>query len=164
MQFKWVDFCEKHEDEIETWMSDDLIHRFVTNMGIKNDHLEFLSNTEFELNKTYFCKVVLDENVIMAVFIIIMGETYPIIVTPTTPIIIYSGIINPKHRNKGYGTKILNEFVNNAKDIIHYDNNVFEAAAFLNNKPSVRILEKNGFVISKIHPDGDYAEYRYERK
>ena len=48
MQFTWVDYCEKYEDEIETWNDDEFVVRYVTDDGTKADYLTYLSDERFK--------------------------------------------------------------------------------------------------------------------
>ena len=161
MLFKWVDYCEKYEDEIETWRHDELVDRYVTDDGTKADHLMYLTDErfkEYEYNKGYFCKVVLEEEIIIAVLMIFRSERIP-----TT---IEHFIVNPKYRNKGYGTKIINELIHNTRTIIGFDSDFFETGAWLDNdnKPFMRVWEKNGFILYPTRPNGhNFGFYRYTR-
>lgn len=163
MIFKWVDYCEKYEEETKTWTDHDTMY-YALNESVKEDHGYYLGNSDrndgldYKLNETYFCKVVLDRDIIAAVLFIFRNDEFPHIIT-INPI-----IINPKHRNKGYCTKIIGELVNNISEIIDYDSNVFEAGFFPSNAASIKAFAKNGFVLYKTHPSGDFLDYRYTRK
>jgi len=160
MQFKWVDYCEKYEDEIETCSHDELVARYVTDDGTKADYLIYLSDErfkEFEYNKGYFCKVVLEEDKIIAVLMIFRKE-----MIYTT---IEHFIVNPKYRNKGYGTKIIGELIHNFREITGFDSDNFNSGADLDNKASMRVWEKNGFILSETRPNGhNIGHYFYTRK
>jgi len=149
MLFKWIDYCEKYEYEIESWMNDDDTCRFATD-NIKEDH-EYWSS---ELNgDEYFCKVVLEESEIIAIILIMRSDEHPVHINPL--------IVNPKHRNKGYGTKIITELISSVKDVTGFDSDVFTADIFPNNKVSIKAFEKVGFVLAGIHKDGDCGYWVY---
>ena len=150
MFFKWVDYCEKYEDEIESWMSDDDTRNFATD-NIKEDH-EYWSS-EYKYNEEYFCKVIIDESEIIAVILIMRGDENSIHINPF--------IVNPKHRNKGYGTRIISELINNVRDITGFDSDVFTADIFPNNKASIKVFEKVGFILAGVHISGDCAYWVY---
>ena len=152
MLFKWVDYCEKYDDEIESWTSDDDTRRFATD-NIKEDHEYWLS--EYKYNEEYFCKIVLDENIIVAILLIMKNDEYPyeFHINPL--------VVNPKHRNKGYGTKIIFELINNISEITGFESNVFTADIFPNNKVSIKTFEKVGFILAGVHVSGDCAYWIY---
>jgi len=158
MFFKWIDYCEKYEEELETWTDRDTMY-FALDKSIKKDHEYYLGISddydghEYKLNETYFCKVVLDGDIIAAVLFILRGEGYPVAINPI--------IINPNYRNKGYCTKIIGELVNNIKDIIGFESNVFEAGIDAENKSSIRAFEKVGFVMAGTHASGDFYYWVY---
>ena len=110
---------------------------------------------EYEYNKGYFCKVVLEGNKIVAILMIFRSEAIP-----TT---IEHFIVNPRYRNKGCGTKIINELINYTSDIIGFNENCFESGAKSDNEASKRVWIKNGFTLSGTLPDG-HCFYRYTRK
>jgi RimJ/RimL family protein N-acetyltransferase len=162
MFFKWVDYCEKYEEEIETWTGDADTRRFATfDDGIKETHEYYMGISEdydghdYKLNETYFCKVVIDRDIIAAVLFIMRNDEYPYQIT-INPI-----IVSPKHRNKGYGIKIIGEFINNINDIIGFDNNVFVADISINNETSIRAFKKVAFVLAGTHISGDCAYWVY---
>ena len=159
MQFKWVDYCEKYEDEIETWNHDELVARYVIAEGTKADYLTYLSDErfkEFELGKGYFFKVVLEEDVIIGTVMIFRSEKIP-----TT---IEHFIVNPKYKNKGYGTKIIKELVNNISNIIGFDDKYFHGGGKSSNKASIRVWEKCGFTLLENLSNEEHLVYHYTKK
>ena len=160
MQFKWVDYCEEYEAETETWKGDEDTVKFAIDNSIKEEHKYYLSPNDddfkYKPGEEYFCKVVLDGDIIAAVLFILRGEGYPVAINPI--------IVNPKHRNKGYCTKIICELINNIREITGFDSDIFDAGIDLDNKASIRAFEKNGFVLHETHPDGDFATWQYEKK
>lgn len=152
MFFKWVDYCEKYEAEIESWMNDEET-RLADFDSIKETHEEHLSAGEYPYGEEYFCKVVLEEAEIIAVVLIFRGDKHPVIVNEF--------LVNPMQRNKGYGTKIIRELINNIREIIGFDSNAFEVCIYPSNKASMRAFEKAGFVLAGIHADGDCTYWVY---
>ena len=159
MRFRWLDYCEKYYDETETWADEDTV-KFAIDNSIKEEHLYYLSPNEddykYKLGEEYFCKVVLDADIAVAVIFILRGDDYPVAINPI--------IVNPKYRNQGYCTRVICELVNNINEIIGFESNIFDAGINLDNKASIRAFEKNNFVLHETHPDGDFLYYRYERK
>jgi RimJ/RimL family protein N-acetyltransferase len=153
MLFKWVDYCEKYENEIATWMNDELILLYATDDGIKEDHEYYISQDSWKHNENYFCKVVLEESAVIAVIIILATEGYPAGINPI--------IVNPKFQNKGYCTKIVGELLNNANEILGFERDMFEAGIDLDNKTSIRAFEKAGFVLAGTYKGGDFTYWVY---
>ena len=158
MFFEWADYCEKYEDEISSWMNDPDTCRFATD-SIKDEHEYYMGISDdydghnYKFNETYFCKVILEESEISGVIIIFRGDEYPVHINPL--------IVNPKHRSKGYGTKIISELISNITDITGYDGNIFTADIFPDNKASIKAFEKAGFILAGIHISGDCAYWVY---
>ena len=163
MIFKWVDYCEKYDEELDTWTGDADIQRFAIDDSIKEEHEYYMKISDdydghdYKLNETYFCKVVLDGDIIAAVLFIIRKDYSPF----CNMITINPIIVNPKYRNKGYGTKIIGELINNISEIIGYDSNIFAADSYTENKASIRTFEKNGFALAGIHAGGDFTYWIY---
>ena len=153
MLFKWVDYCEKYEAEIESWTGDESIRRFVTDDGMKEEHQYYMSQAEWTHNKNYFCKVILENSAVIAVIIVLATEGYPVAVNPI--------IVNPSLRNKGYCTKIIGELIHNASEIMGFERAIFEAGIDIDNKPSIKAFENSGFVLAGIHKSGDFTYWTY---
>ena len=156
MQFKWVNYCELYEAEIETWNKDELTLKYATDDGIKADHLYYLVETDYVHNETYFCKVVLEDDTIIAVVFLLCGEKYPLAINPI--------IINPALRNQGYCAKIIKELIHHTAEIIGREKYVFDAGIDLGNIASIRAFEKVGFTLTDTHPGGDFGYYHYEKE
>ena len=158
MIFKWIDYGKEYEDEIELWMSND-DSRLSGSNSIKEEHEYYIGISDdydghnYKFNETYFCKVVFEKAEIIAVIILLRGDGYPMAINPL--------IVNPKHRNKGYGTKIICELINNTSEITGFNSNVFDAAIFPHNKASIKAFEKAGFVSAGIHIAGDCTYWVY---
>lgn len=163
MLFNWVDYCAKYENELETWANDNDTRRFATFDGtIKEIHEYYMGVSDdydghdYELNNTYFCKVVLDGDVITAILFMVRNDKCPHNTVHINPV-----IVNPKHRNKGYCTKIIGELADNISEIIGYDTNAITADFDLENKASIRAFEKVGFSIAGTNETGDFTYWAY---
>ena len=155
MLLKWVDYCEKYEDEIKAWCQDELSLRYATNEGegIKEDYEYWRNEDGFIHNKTCFCKVVLDGEQPVAVLIMLGSNDYPLNINPI--------IVNPAFRNKGYCTRIIKELLDNTREILDVDKKCFEAGIDLENTASIRAFEKAGFVLAGKHKGGDFTYWVY---
>ena len=156
MQFKWVDYCTFYEDEIETWSKDESTLKYAIDESIKADHLYYLTETNYIHNETYFCKVLLEEDKIIAVIFLLGSEKYPLAINPV--------IINPALRNRGYCVRVIKELIDHTKEIIGHKKYVFDAGIDLGNIASVRAFEKVGFTLTDKHPSGDFGYYHYEKE
>ena len=114
MQFIWVDYPDQYEHELETWC-DETVRHAIDDESIKAEHDWYTNSSDHTLNKDYFCKIVLDGEIVVALFMLTMhvDETKKHL----TKNIIYLDtlIINPTLRNKGYATKIITEFMQHTK-------------------------------------------------
>lgn len=153
MRFKWKDYSNIHENELESWMSDKDILKYACNSSFKDDYEYYLNCNEYKLGESFFCKVVTDNNIILAVLILLGGKDYPLTINPI--------IVNPLYHNKGYGSLVIKDLVNNIKTIIPYNYKYLQAGIDINNKASIRVFEKCGFYLHSTHPDGDFLFYRY---
>ena len=158
MLFKWVDYCEKYEEELETWTGDEDTRRFATfDKSIKEKYYYYVKTCS-DYNEAYWCKVVLDGDIIAAFLFISRNNEYPYQVTLNRINLI---IVNPKYRNKSYGTKIIKELVRNANEIIQDGKSSFIVAIDLDNKVSLKIAEKSGFVLAGINTEDDFSHWVY---
>lgn len=161
MLFKWVDYCEKYEEELAAWTDDGDTNRFALfDDTIKETHEYYTGVSkdydghDYKLNRTYFCKVVLDGDITAAVLFLFRSDTRNVV--HINPI-----IVNPEHRNKGYCTKIISELVNNVSEIIGYESIAVTADFSTANKASIRVFEKVGFVMAGRHADGNFTYWTY---
>ena len=155
MLLKWVDYCEKYEDEVKAWCQDELSLRYVTDKdnGIKEDYEYWQNEDGFTHNKTCFCKIVLDGEQPVAVLIILGGNGYPLNINPI--------IVNPALRNRGYCTRIIKELLGYTQEILAINQRYFEAGISLKNIACIRAFEKAGFVLAGKHKDCDFAYWVY---
>jgi len=149
MFFEWKDYCDKYEAEIESWMNDEDTRCFATD-DIKDEHEYWSSESE---PGEYFCKVILDGLEVIAIALIMRGDDRPIHLNPF--------IVNPKHRNKGYGTKIISEFIRDTSNIIGFNGDVFDVSIFPNNEAAIKMFEKAGYVMAGMDKDGECGYWVY---
>ena len=153
MLFKWVDYCEKYEDEVEAWCQDELSLRYATDNCIIKDYEYWRNENGFIHNKTCFCKIVLDGEQPVAVLIILAGNGCPLNINPI--------IVNPTLRNKGYCTRVIKELVDYTWEILAVNQQYFEAGISIENTACIRAFEKVGFVLAGQHKDGDFTYWVY---
>ena len=155
MLFKWVDYCELYEAGTKTW-NDEFTLKYAIDESIKADHLYYIAETDYVHNETYFCKVVLEEDKIIAVVFLMSSEKYPLAINPI--------VINPDLRNQGYCVKVIKELIEHTAEIIGHEKYVFDAGIDLSNIASVRAFEKSGFTLTDKHPAGNFGYYHYEKE
>ena len=155
MQFTWVDYSPIYEDEIETWNTDELTLKYAIDKGIKDEHLYYITEDDYIHNESYFCKVVLEQEKIVAVIFLLGDEKHPLGINPI--------IVNPALRNQGYCGKIIKELIAHTAEIIQKEKYVFSAGIDSDNIASIRAFEKIGFKLTDMHPGGDFCYYHYEK-
>jgi len=152
MHYTWDDYGAKYADELESWRSDHATRKFGIDSA-KEAHQDTLDSDEYEYNEEYFCKVVLENSEVVAIILILRGDGYPTTISEIT--------VNPKHRHKGHGTKIINELTANLSQIIGFDGDIFQVMIYPNNPASMRAFEKADFVLAGEHIDGDCSYWCY---
>jgi len=152
MHYKWDDYGAKYEDELESWQSDHATRKFGIDSA-RETHESVLADGYIH-NEEYFCKVVLENADIIAIVLILRGDGYH----PTT---ISEITVNPQHRHKGHGTKIINELTANLNQIVGFDGDIFQVMIYPNNPASLRAFEKADFVLAGSHIDGDCSYWCY---
>ena len=164
MHYKYIDYCEEYADEIELWATDPNTHRFVTSdtfdETIKSLHNFYMKTAEhkhashnYKWNETYFCKVVLDGDIVIAYLSLVKDDPDEITINQI--------IINPKHRHKGHGTKILIEIIGNSKNIFLDDSRIFVSSIDIDNTASMKLFEKSGFVLAGVQKEDEFGDFTH---
>lgn len=165
--FVWDDYSKKYKDLIDRWTDDEEVQRFATDDSWHDEYMYYMTETErymddagvvhehkYELNKDFFCKIIFDGETPVAVIILLSTDGYPVYINPL--------LVNPKLWGRGYGTEIIRELIDNIDELIPNHSDTIEAGVDIENTPSRRIFEKNGFTLTKIHPEGDFLFYQYQ--
>lgn len=152
MNFTWKDYEPETMSFVEVWL-DDECKRFT---GIDDGFQDFYEYWSFEAtqNGKLFCSKVVFENEI-PIGIIAIGKD-------GDRITVMELIVSRKVRNKGKGTKIIEELLLNGDAIIGFEIVEAEAIVFPSNKASQRALEKAGFAYES-NDDGDAITYVYNK-
>jgi RimJ/RimL family protein N-acetyltransferase len=156
MQFKWIDYNSAYKDDIETWNSDEQTKKYAIDDGINAEHLYYLDDDDYIHNESYFCKLVLEEDNIIAVIFLFDGEKHPLGINPI--------IVNPDLRNQGYCKRVIKELMEHTVKIIGKEKYVFYAGIDLDNTASIRAFENVGFTLTDMHPGGDFGYYHYKKE
>lgn len=73
-------------------------------------------------------------------------------------------VIDPKHINKGYGSIVLKNFLENAEEILQAIIDAFDASIDKENIVAIRLFEKMGFKKIGTSPDQTFIYYEKENK
>jgi predicted GNAT family N-acyltransferase len=134
MQFTWIDYPAQYEDEIETWCDEPAIRFALDDDSVKAEHQWYLDSDKYKHNNNYFCKIVLDNDTPVALFMFAIFKDEK--KTHLTENVVYLDtlIINPALRNQSYGARVIAEALKHADQIIGSNHCIF---------------------ISQIHKDND---------
>ena len=163
MHFNWIDYPASYATQIETWCSK-VEKKFTLNTGtVQGDHQENLEDDR-KLNYNYFCKIAMEEDIPVALVMLIIDEDNTKQHISDDIIWLDSFIINPALRNKGYGQKVIQELLENPKDIINgSEKDIFCAQIHKYNAISQKLMQKLGFylaVTSDLYDD-DWQNWVY---
>ncbi|WP_422660565.1 GNAT family N-acetyltransferase [Paenibacillus sp. EC2-1] len=169
MYLVWKDYDQSYANEINQWLKHHDTYKYTEiedwHVSYKNiiDGIDFYyangSDGEkcyYKLNDDYYCKVVFDQEQLIAVLDVYINPL-------GTEIIINPIIVSPSYQGRGYGTLIINEFT------IHR-NKILKEGAFSKisvviergNIPSIRCFEKCGFMYVNDSDNGAFLIYEYE--
>ena len=144
MQFKWIDYPGQYESKLETWC-DETVRHAIDDESIKGEHDWYVNSIDHTLNENYFCKIVLDGEKVVALFMLTMQEDKSKKHLAENIIYLDTLIINPALRHQGYATKIITEFMQHTEKIVPFRNNIFVAQIHKDNAISKKLFEKLGF-------------------
>ncbi|MCL2527260.1 MAG: hypothetical protein FWE42_02485 [Defluviitaleaceae bacterium] len=74
MYFTWVDYPAQYEEEIEEWCDEPAIRFALDEDSIKAEHQWYLDSDKYVHNGNYFCKVVLNGDTPIALFMLAAFE------------------------------------------------------------------------------------------
>lgn len=154
VNFNWFDYDPKKMKFVEKWLD----KKAVKLTGIDDGWEDFYEYWKNEggniLNQNYWCKVI-SEN----------GKTFGIIAIGCHEdlFVIMEMLIAPKMRNKGKGAKLIKELIENSTEILGKEIKKATAVIFPSNVASQKCFEKAGFVVERIHEDGDAIDYIYNK-
>jgi GNAT superfamily N-acetyltransferase len=155
MNFKWVDYGTAYEDEIDTWMDDEWVIKYAVDESIKADYACVMALDKIVLNENYACKVVFDDDELIAV-VVLTVQHKPIHLSEKL-IGIDCIIVAPKARRKGYGVKINREIVRHIGEIMPVLQGaecIFDSEIDASHSASLRMTEDAGFVLAEQTDDG----------
>ena len=154
VNFSWTDYNPKKMSFVEKWLD----KKAVKLTGIDNgweDFYEYWKNEDGNvLNQNYWCKVVYEKNKPFGIIAIGCHEDL---------FVIMEMLIAPKMRNKGKGSILIKELIENGKEILGKEIKRATAVIFPSNIASQKCFDKAGFAVERIHEDGDAIDYIYNK-
>lgn len=151
MEFQWDDYRKEYESALSNWGHDFITQRYATE-DILQDIQYYQNHSEYLLGENFFCKVISKRQVLAVGIFLVHDQTLTI-----NPL-----IVAPEARNHGYGTAIIYELVKETRKIFGNEYQQIIAGIDLSNHPSIRLFQKVGFQLEKIHDDGDFGYYVYK--
>ena len=161
MQFTWIDYPGQYETELEHWC-DETVRYAIDAESIKEEHGWYANH--HTLGKDYFCKVVLDCEAVVALFMVRIDKAK----TPCHENVVFLDtlIINPALRHQGYATRIITELIQHTKNIIPLNNNIFVAQIHKDNEFSKKLAAKLNFhfIYTDAEANDDWFDWVYPAK
>lgn len=154
MNFTWIDYNPTEMKFVEKWLDKKAVRFTGMDEGWKNFYEYWKNESKSVLNENYWCKVVSQSNKPFAIIALSFHEN---------SFLIMEMLIAPKARNKGNGTKLIKELIENSKQILGKEIKTVSAVIFPSNVASQKCFEKAGFVVERIHEDGDAIDYIYNK-
>jgi len=118
MDFAWRDYPAQYEGEIESWC-DELAIRFALDEdSVIAEHEWYLGSDKYTHNENYFCKVVIDDNTPVALFMLAVFRDETRKFLSESIVYLDTLIVNPALRNQNFGSRIMADVLQNAEQII----------------------------------------------
>ncbi len=154
MYFCWADYDPTEMEFIEKWLDKKAV-RFTGIDDGWQDFYEYWKNEKGTIiNQNFWCKVVSENNKPFGIIAIGCQEDL---------FVIMEMLIAPKMRSKGKGTLLIKELLENSEQILGKEIQQSEALIYPSNKASQKCFEKAGFVLERIHEDGDAIDYIFNK-
>ncbi|MBQ8210117.1 MAG: GNAT family N-acetyltransferase [Clostridia bacterium] len=153
MTYKWLNYNPDTMNFVEDWLDDETVRVTGLDDGFQ-DFYEYWKN-ENTPNRNFWCKVVYENGAPFAVIAIGKNEGRYVIMEL---------VVACYERNKGKGTLLLKDLLQNSENILGQEIMTSEAVIFPSNPASQRAFEKAGFIFSHAHEDGDALYYTYTKK
>lgn len=151
MNFIWADY-DTSMHLVEEWLDDEAVKATGIDDGFQ-DFYEYWKNESIP-DANFWCKVVFENDTPFAVIVVGKNENKHIIMEL---------VIASHERNKGKGTLLLKELLENSNSILGQKITTAEAVIFPSNPSSQKAFEKAGFSFDHAHEDGDALYYTYTK-
>ncbi len=154
MKYIWKDYDLESMGFVEAWLDESAVNSTGIDDGW-NDFYEYWCNEENTvLNENFWCKVIFEDEKPLAVTAFSLIEN---------KLMIMEVVVDNKLRSKGIGTQLLKELISNGNEIFGKSVESSEAVIFPSNIASKKAFEKAGYVLERIHPDGDALYYVHNK-
>ena len=154
MKFCWTDYDPVKMKFVEKWLDKKAV-RFTGMDDGWEDFYEYWKNKkDTVLNQNYWCKIVSENEVPFGIVAISFHAD---------SFLIMEMLIAPKMRNKGKGTLLIKDLLENSGQILGKAIHKAEAVIYPSNKASQKCFEKAGFAIKQVHDDGDAIDYIFNK-
>lgn len=153
-RFAWMDYNSSHRETIESWFDSEAVKYTGCEDGWDSFFEYWKEDSETVLNENFFGKVIFDKETAVGVIAVFKENDVHYI---------QEFIISSDMRNKGIGSSVLRELLENGENIIGQPIKKAEACIFPNNIASQKAFEKAGFRYSHAHPDGGAWYYVYQK-
>ena len=156
MKFNWFTYNDEYKAIVDSWLDDDA-RRFTSIEDSWDDYVNYwFENSDPDKNEYFWSKVVADENSV-PFGVIAIGLCDGVFC-------ISEYLIDPKKRNKGYGSTALKELLLNSEKIIGEKIECANAVIYPKNIASKKVFNKAGFAYVSTHPDGDAMYFSYSNR
>lgn len=152
MNYVWCDYDPTAMEYIEGWLDDDAVKSTGLDEGFRPFYDYWANEEGFDLGVNYWCKVVCENDIPVAVIAFCLYEGN---------VTIMEIIVKPEKRGQGCGAALLKELLENEK-IAGFPIHKSEAVIFPDNIASQKAFEKAGYRYHHTHEDGDAVIYHYE--
>lgn len=153
MKYNWINYNPQIMNFVEDWLDADAVSATGLDNGWKAFCEYWLNEENTVCGENYWCKVVYESGIPFAVIAIGYHDNKHNIMEL---------VVNPKERNKGKGTDLIKELMNNGTVIVGREITNAEAVIYPSNHASQKAFEKAGFVFDCAHDDGDALYYIFK--
>ena len=150
--FLWMDYDPVGMEFVETWLDSEAVKQTGLDDGFRPFYEYWAMEDGFLPGKNFWCKVVYDGEVPIAVIAFCLYED---------KISIMELVVRPEKRGCGYAAKLLNELLKSNR-ILPFPVSKSEAVIFPGNIASQKAFEKAGYRYHSTHEDGQSVLYIFE--
>jgi RimJ/RimL family protein N-acetyltransferase len=149
-EFQFIDYDKSVHKFIDNWQSAD-IKRFATDRPLSTEWEYYVDTSYYRVGYDVFCKIVSANSTPIAWMIVFCNPALPVGINPI--------VIDPCFVGKGFGARILREFIEHIDEILPRHGDCIEVGFDVENVKSRRMFEKVGFRKRATHADGDFEYY-----
>ncbi len=162
MKFNILDYDKQKHKDIDNWIDEDkyqnakLINKFATYNETISETYEYFINNPFDMaNIKSFIKIFEKNNIFYGIVIFHYYVEKNIYYLGINPI-----IVNPNLMNKGIGTQIIQQIINEAKEIANGQVHFLRVNIEEKNIVSLKLIKKFDFKKDQI--ENNFTQYSYK--